>query len=643
MSPSSFPYRPLDISLHEIRLLTILPGEFSDPISCTIRHVSLPTCPAYEALSYVWGDDQPNSHHHHCDVLQLDGVKVSVTTNLFAALRQLRHSAIGKERVGVWVDALCINQANVSERSQQVSMMRDIYSSAERVVIWLGEAGDGSDEAFDSLHLIADNPPLITAKETNANPKTHDQDRSAVMRRCSSFFFDLTERRPWFRRTWILQELAMAKDDPLVLCGDKSAPWMLLMSAWEAIATESFTEAGLILPESDDRLTLTPSADTLKRPKMKLDILNDLRQAVSREGGVSLRQLLWISKTSLSTDLRDRVYGLLGMIGTKQALSDKSIVVDYQKPVSAVYTDAMAHIISRGEGPFSLSGLHLSGFSMLPRVPRMSLNPLTLTEKLSLPTWVPDFSRQNIQLASQPTGIIFYPPAELGGASGAGADSHNGSILEDNITMRVEGLLVGRIDQVFTLGSSLEECISILPGLEKTIEKTTQTTYTYASPSVLHLMNQWRRSQPLWRILISNKQWNSGYQPAPSVYEDQYRQLFEAGGQDHAGRRDIIDSDRSEYERSLKACLGKKAIFTTDTGFVGTCVLDSAAGDVAAIIFGSPTPFILRPLLPRLVSGQEMPIHALIGASYVGGIMSGEMVDELYCEDLMDSTTFYIQ
>ena len=29
--------------------------------------------------------------------------------------------------------------------------------------------------------------------------------------------------------------------------------------------------------------------------------------------------------------------------------------------------------------------------------------------------------------------------------------------------------------------------------------------------------------------------------------------------------------------------------------------------------------------------------------SYVGGIMSGAMVDELYCEELVDSASYYIQ
>lgn len=38
----------------------------------------------------------------------------------------------------LWIDALCINQKDNHEKSQQVRMMYQLYKQASRVVIWLG-------------------------------------------------------------------------------------------------------------------------------------------------------------------------------------------------------------------------------------------------------------------------------------------------------------------------------------------------------------------------------------------------------------------------------------------------------------------------------------------------------------------------
>lgn len=44
--------------------------------------------------------------------------------------------------VTIWIDAICINQADLDKRCEQVQPMKDIYSSAEEVLIWLGYCGD---------------------------------------------------------------------------------------------------------------------------------------------------------------------------------------------------------------------------------------------------------------------------------------------------------------------------------------------------------------------------------------------------------------------------------------------------------------------------------------------------------------------
>jgi hypothetical protein len=410
------------------------------------------------------------------------------------------------------------------------------------------------------------------------------------------------------------------------------------MSAWNEIATRYFADIGLSAPQSIDAPPSDMEANGSIRPSLKMDSLHELRTSFRKEDGLSLRQLLLMSRTSDSTDPRDRVYGLLGMLKAEDVSSGKPIVIDYRKTASEVYTDAMVHIFSRGQGPMMLSGMFLPG---IPAVPPD--DPVPAADGSVHPSWAPDFSRQKSNLTAQPSGVIFYPPMDLGGASGAGAGAHNGAVLDDNRTLRVEGLVVGRITEATPLGSTLDMCIGMLSALEEDIEKTKRMVCTYEPESISALMNQWRRSQPLWRILVSNKQWNSGYRPAPSSYEQQHQQLLQRLEEGPAGDDDLDQANWSGYKRGLQECVSRKALFATDTGFSGTGVPDVMIGDVVTIIFGAPTAIVLRPLQSHAVQGEVKRVHGLVGAAYVGGIMSGEMVDELYCEDLMDSTTFYIR
>jgi hypothetical protein len=116
----------------EIRLLRLLPAAWHDPISCDFQVVSLRAGVLFKTLSYVWGTDPPS-----CSI-QLCGDQFGVRPNLFLALRRLRAHA--KDGIAlVWVDALCIDQAHIEERSHQVGLLGAIYSNREEVCVWMGE------------------------------------------------------------------------------------------------------------------------------------------------------------------------------------------------------------------------------------------------------------------------------------------------------------------------------------------------------------------------------------------------------------------------------------------------------------------------------------------------------------------------
>jgi hypothetical protein len=133
-------YSPLSDS-NEIRLLDLQPRRPGEGIKCTARHVKLSEKPQYEALSYMWG---PKEHKK----IEINGTVVEVRQNLGDALLELR---LEKDTRTLWIDAVCINQDDVSERNHQVAQMGTIYKRSVRCVAWLGLSDSLIKDAFTWL------------------------------------------------------------------------------------------------------------------------------------------------------------------------------------------------------------------------------------------------------------------------------------------------------------------------------------------------------------------------------------------------------------------------------------------------------------------------------------------------------------
>jgi hypothetical protein len=150
---------PLDPESRWIRVFDLQPssGNEEDPIHVQLRAVCLDDNPSYSALSYAWGNPLPSR-----EVVCEAGESLSVTENCYDALQQLRHNF--RRRI-LWVDSICIDQADEEEKSHEVSLMRDIYNQAEKVYIWLGKGTTHSDDAFDWLaNATLDLSPLVVAQ-----------------------------------------------------------------------------------------------------------------------------------------------------------------------------------------------------------------------------------------------------------------------------------------------------------------------------------------------------------------------------------------------------------------------------------------------------------------------------------------------
>lgn len=132
-----------DGNLHDqIRLLILLPGAEGDAIRGHLKHVWRNSNPAYQALSYMWGTTEPSR------AIFVDGISLLIRRNLWTALNSLRYE---EKPLPLLVDALCINQEDLSEHSCQFSKMSSIYRGAIKVIVWHGGAENNSDIPFDLL------------------------------------------------------------------------------------------------------------------------------------------------------------------------------------------------------------------------------------------------------------------------------------------------------------------------------------------------------------------------------------------------------------------------------------------------------------------------------------------------------------
>jgi hypothetical protein len=192
-----------------IKLLKLFPGQHNDTLG---GQLITREDEKYEALSYYWGP-RTESPPRIRILAKNEWSSLPITQNLESALRHLR---LEKHDRKLWIDALCIDQDNEVEKSEQIPIMGRIYSQATNVCVWLGPKSDTSPLAFDLIRRILD---------------LHTFDR-LVDERNTRDWAALSElmRRPWFSRRWVVQEIAFAKF-ATVHCGPNIISWPELADA----------------------------------------------------------------------------------------------------------------------------------------------------------------------------------------------------------------------------------------------------------------------------------------------------------------------------------------------------------------------------------------------------------------------------
>lgn len=289
-----------------VRLVRVLSARPNGAICCETCISSLDERKPYTAVSYAWG-----SQLKHRSII-LDGRQHLVTESLWRFLKQA--VALGRNSLGsgwLWIDALSIDQRSPRERAYQVGIMANIFGGAERVVVWLGPAYNNSGEAMTALSASVAQFQLERAP---LQPWT---------KLAESAFVGLCER-PYWRRTWVFQELRAAHDLHL-MCGSDIAPCGTVRSNLWRLFRDFLSD-----DHGGERHSRHDSAAEAVRCSPAWNMIKNVSLTNVSRIQTSLWNLLLSTRDLDCTDARDRVYSLLSTTTS----GHQGIRADYKISVS---------------------------------------------------------------------------------------------------------------------------------------------------------------------------------------------------------------------------------------------------------------------------------------------------------------------
>ncbi|KAF9871539.1 hypothetical protein CkaCkLH20_10950 [Colletotrichum karsti] len=382
-SPQMQVYQYSPLASGDIRRFILFPGGFDDPLQGQIVHDKVTfedEYEAYEALSYVWGDqDDPETltvlAHTIWGLLDDEELyeigSLRIGQNLASALRHLRHKTDFR---ALWCDAVCINQNDLDERATQVLRMGYIYQYAARVVVWLGPGDEDTSGAIQTLSTMGspwrwtEEDGLMLKDGRDEDYYWHEAEDGALT--FSPIYCETVLkadwqpllhllRLPWFSRLWVRQEIGLANESAIFVLGYQEIRWSILGDALLFIL--------MFIIERQ------PPLDQFAKHQIQKYIINatDIVYSSRIPDQRSLPSLLLSTNRCKCSDQRDRIYGIAGF---QPAFC---IQPDYEKSVRQVYADAFRGLAEGG-----------------------SCQLLSWCDMADSPSWAPDFTRPVPKLLS---------------------------------------------------------------------------------------------------------------------------------------------------------------------------------------------------------------------------------------------------
>jgi hypothetical protein len=635
-----------DYMAPKIRLLSIQRSqEGSAELRCTLRTTELKEAPLYQALSYVWGDSSDVAS------VLVNAQNVPVTRNLFDALQHLRRT---DEDLIIWIDALCINQNDNAEKSSQIQLMGDIYRQAKRVIVWLGMELDDSDAAMEQIGVWGQRvinygiTDFLTFRQQHAS-LCQEQNAlkfiAAILGPSPSEAWGAATKlltRPYWSRVWVFQELVLAKE-AILACGQKQLPWRLI-SAF-TVLTYVYTSFWVQAGDPGDSILHVKSH--LLFPFLLFrdyGIETDVSGVLSPLLGKSAVELMEVTSHMKSTDDRDKVFAILGLLPREKQL----ILPDYTLSARDTYVKFAGRITQTTHGSTStLQVLSMAG-----------LGRRRIDSPLDLPTWVPDWRGGKDSNIYMMLGSNVLYEASLG-LSPLPRISADGSVLT------APGLLFDAVREVVTPDGTnsidFERWDSIffpdgapdypngtsnLEALFRTITCDLDNNCFRHSPDTetFEMIAAFIQNVCASRVTkMSDLTWTACQQDLARLRDaPEYLHLGSFFWGSTVGKgfswpealdfNEAVRSGSIPLSNSVRRFMGDRMLFITQKGYFGLGPRATVVGDAVCVLFGARVPLILR----------EVEDHyLLVGESFIHGLVDGEAVSE-FTEDKIPLHTFEI-
>jgi hypothetical protein len=636
-------YSPLDATRKEIRLLHVHPGAWNDDVKCHLETVSLNDNPKFYAISYVWGD--PNITLP----ITIDGESLAITRNLCNGLQRLRK--IDKTLV-IFADAACINQSDMNERSEQVQLMREIYSSAQEVFIWLGYGReqqapvarpeiiywfkDGTDmevlesyfeqddleyqpdeETEDALGLFVylgtramdihlSEVPFFDVKERKLIPK---QKWPAVVRAGKTLLSN-----PWWTRIWVVQETVLAREATVVYC-NITVPWKVVTDAVELSDRHDkycCEELKLSLPYNDVEIIDQLLSAMHSGAGMMKEMRNRGRQ-------LSLRQIMRQTHLRDAVDIRDKVFGILGLVDDWGGASP--IAPDYNMSPKEVFMQVMLHDIKTGGSLILLMGTTISGIPGVPSwVTERSVRTPDHTHAArvragcSLLFSADDHYEANVERRGDILIVDGFEPkltiSQVSPILSSPETSQKAYVEHVKICCRMVGL--GEEIHLPHLQRQIQEECFLRTMAQDCWTRSSFTRDIWHRPE--HSGNVFQRLEDIDVACLSRSFWS----------------WLQARAENEEIRSTRYESDDNRIRGFLQSCDMNSAyrrLFITEDGRMGLGPPEMLSGDLIAILLGSNVPLCLRSVM-----NAPQGHYTLVGDTYVHGLMDGQAVPS-NCEE----------
>jgi Heterokaryon incompatibility protein (HET) len=575
------PYKYSRLPDCHIRLLTLNPL-IPDPPSGALTVVSLDDNPEFHALSYAWGDPG--------DKLDLfcSGQILSVYENLgnFIRLASAQYSY-----TPLWIDAICINQEDDAEKNHQIPLMGKIYSNAARTLVWLGINSKEEDEAFAAISILThavdsllNHPNHEAAERYYPSPYFLQllQEDSLIWRNIAAIF-----SRPWFKRLWAMQEVVLSGKIS-VLCGLMTVEWETLHAFVKGVSRRRVLSAMHELGMHEEALLAGPGFGSAT----SLGILkgNEQYPDQTKQESYTIAFLLRAVRERIARKAVDKVYGALAIMPPSL---QQTLVVNVNMTHAQVYANFTRCLLERGNASLTLG--HVS-YSM---------------KVEGLPSWCPDF-------AEAPTTVLLgtfdIPGGFTAGKGPSSLEKELVKLLPEWDTIEVVGFEVDIISEVVGLEyippTDIEANSSIVKWDETCV---TLAENNFDLPSHNSMFEIFCKTIVAGGRLLYDR---FPLQPASKWVQDHKDWMSALRTSSENGLHFVSNAVR-RFQLSVNAACKGRQFFISEGKLMGLGPLATQARDLICILYGRPTPFILRP-------NPDNSTYRLIGEAYVDGIMDGE-------------------